>query len=400
MDIVPEIQFFPKFARDKYKTILRNLRNFLAAAAAVALFFIGLKAGAQQPSDALKLKTVVIDPGHGGRDPGCVSPSGKTLEKTVVLDISKRLAAKIREGYPDVNVVMTRSTDVFVTLQDRADIANRNHANLFISIHVNSVEGKRSGPNGYSVHILGQYTSKQKDLYAGQMDVVQRENSVILLEEDYTTRYEGFDPADPESYIFMNLMQNAFLEQSLLFAQCVNEEMAGGAIRQSRGISQDPLYVLWRTAMPAVLVECGFMSNSTDRGALITEEGRDKIASDLFDAFKNYKKNYDGGVPEVSKPAAPETVAEEADTPGSVAAIPSGPVFGTQVLVSSRNMSENDPFFKGYSFKKYIAGRYYKYVIGISDNLEEAKKNHREIKKKFSDSFLVKIENDEFSRIR
>ena len=126
------------------------------------------------------------------------------------------------------------------------------------------------------------------------MDVVRRENSVIKLEDDYTTRYEGFDPNDPESYIFMNLMQNAYLEQSFNFAQKVDNEMKGGAIRQSRGISQDPFYVLWRTAMPAVLIECGFMSNSADREALITEKGRDRIASDIYDAFRKYKKEYDG----------------------------------------------------------------------------------------------------------
>ena len=180
----------------------------------------------------------MIDPGHGGKDAGCISPSGKTMEKTVVLDIATKLAEKIRSGCPDVNVVMTRDDDTFVELQGRADIANKAKANLFISIHVNSVDGKRTGPNGYSVHILGQYTSKKKDLYAGNMDVVRRENSVIMLEDDYTTKYEGFNPSDPESYIFMNLMQNSFLEQSFKFAKFVDEEMRGGAIKTSRGISR------------------------------------------------------------------------------------------------------------------------------------------------------------------
>ena len=192
------MQLFSKFASNKYTTILVNLRNFLAVLALCALSATGFACFGQNSGTALKLSTVVIDPGHGGKDAGCISPSGKTMEKTVVLDISKRLAEKIRSSYPDVKVIMTRSTDKFVELQGRADIANRNKANLFISIHVNSVEGKKGGPNGYSVHILGQYTSRNRDLYAGNMDVVRRENSVIKLEDDYTTKYEGFDPNDPE----------------------------------------------------------------------------------------------------------------------------------------------------------------------------------------------------------
>ena len=170
-------------------------RNFLAVLTALSLSTAGFFAYAQKnPSASIRLSTVVIDPGHGGKDSGCISPSGKTMEKTLVLDISKRLADMIKAGYPDVKVIMTRSDDTFVTLQGRADIANANNANLFISVHVNSVPGKKNGPNGYSVHILGQYNSKNKDMYAGNMDVVRRENSVIKLEDDYTTRYEGFDP--------------------------------------------------------------------------------------------------------------------------------------------------------------------------------------------------------------
>ena len=393
------MQFFSKFASNKYTTILVNLRNFLAVLALCALSATGFACFGQNSGTALKLSTVVIDPGHGGKDAGCISPSGKTMEKTVVLDISKRLAEKIRSSYPDVKVIMTRSTDKFVELQGRADIANRNKANLFISIHVNSVEGKKGGPNGYSVHILGQYTSRNRDLYAGNMDVVRRENSVIKLEDDYTTKYEGFDPNDPESYIFMNLMQNAHLEQSFKFAQYVDQEMKGGAIRRSRGISQDPFYVLWRTAMPAVLVECGFMSNDGDREALITEQGRDKIASDLFDAFKRYKKDYDGGTASATEAKTP---VEEEDVPAEETVPESGNsiTYGTQVLVTSKVLPSSDPFFKGNTFKNYPAGKYYKYVIGFSDDLSTASTAFEKIKKSFPDSFLVKIENGEFSRIK
>ncbi len=317
------------------------------------------------------------------------------MEKTIALDIGRRLSRKIKAGCPDVKVVMTRTEDVFVELQGRADIANRSGADLFISVHVNSVEKKRTGPNGYSVHILGQYTSRNKDLYAGNMDVVKRENSVILLEDDYTTRYEGFDPSDPESYIFMNLMQNSNLEQSLLFAQMVEEEMRGGAIRASRGISQDPFYVLWRTAMPAVLVECGFMSNPDDRAALIKEEGRERIASDLYDAFVRYKKKYDGGS-KTQQP--PSRAAEPAPAPDEEAktetGAPDGGVrYGVQVSASSRKMPGNDPFFRGEAFEAFPSGQLYKYVVGLTDDPAEAKETFARIKDKFPGSFLVKIEN-------
>lgn len=388
------MQFFFKFAIDKYTTILNNLRNFLAVLALAVLPSFWIACHGQKSSARLTLSTVVIDPGHGGKDAGCISPSGKTMEKTVVLDISKRLADKIRTSYPDVKVIMTRNTDKFVELQGRADIANLNKANLFISVHVNSVDGKKTGPNGYSVHILGQYTSKNRDLYAGNMDVVRRENSVIKLEDNYTTKYEGFDPSDPESYIFMNLMQNAHLEQSFKFAQYVDQEMKGGAIKRSRGISQDPFYVLWRTAMPAVLVECGFMSNDADREALISEKGREKIASDLFDAFSKYKKEYDGSSANEPVPEEPAVAEVQPESQGSEV------IYGTQVLVTSKVMSPSDPFFKGNSFKQYPAGKYYKYIIGSSDNLSTASAEFDKLKKSFPDSFLVKIENGEFSRIR
>ncbi len=383
---------------------------------ALSLAVTGVQASAQNPSAAISLSTVVIDPGHGGKDAGCISPSGKTLEKTIVLDIAGRLNEKIRRGYPDVKVIQTRDNDTFVTLQGRADIANRNNANLFISIHINSVDGKRNGPNGYSVHILGQYTSKNKDLYAGNMDVVRRENSVIKLEDDYTTRYEGFDPADPESYIFMNLMQNAYLEQSFKFAQLVDKEMKGGAFQHSRGIFQDPFYVLWRTAMPSVLIECGFMSNSADREVLITEKGRERIASDIYDAFRKYKKEYDGSdavnvTPKAETPRTNEAGPEETKVPDiqtndadektrTIESEKDTVIYGTQVIVSSKSMSGNDPFFKGHDVMRLQAGRLFKYIIGFSDNLETARENNVRIRKDFKDSFMVKVENGIAERLR
>lgn len=388
---------------------METIRNFLAVALALSLACTSFSAQGQKKQTPLKLSTVVIDPGHGGKDAGCSSPDGKTLEKTIVLDISKRLAEKIREGYPDVKVVMTRNNDSFVELQGRADIANRNKANLFISIHVNSVEGKRSGPNGYSIHILGQYNSKNKDLYAGNMDVVRRENSVITLEDDYSAKYEGFNPADEESYIFMNLMQNAFLEQSLEFAQKIDESLDGKAVKNSRGVSQDPFLVLWRTAMPSVLIECGFMCNPDDRAVLASEEGREKVASGIYEGFKKYKKGYDGSVAlEPKKPAKVETAGtgkeeakasevKEVKEAKEVNAGQDKVLYGVQVLVTSKEMPSKDPYFLGYEPKKFNAGRFFKYVIGTSENLEEARSNLKKIREKYPDSYLVKIEENQVS---
>ena len=179
--------------------------------------------------------------------------------------------------------------------------------------------------------------------------------------------------------------------------------MKGGAIRSSRGISQDPFYVLWRTAMPAVLVECGFMSNPDDRAALVSEKGKEKIASDLYDAFCAYKKEYDGvdsPAPAVSAPKqeqAEPSVKPEA-TPESEPQ--TGAYYATQVLVSSKEMKAGDPFFKGNKFSAIRTGRLIKYVIGESEYLAEAKKNYEVLKKSFPDSFLVKVENGETTRIR
>lgn len=367
----------------------------MAAAAAVAISGMAFQASAQN-SSPIKLRRVVIDPGHGGNDAGCTSLDGKTMEKDIVLDIATRFSNKIKAAFSDVTPILTRDKDYFVTLQGRADIANKNNADLFVSIHVNSVEGKRTGPNGYSIHTLGQYTSKKKDLYEGNMNVVQRENSVILLEDDYNTRYEGFDPSDPESYIFMNLMQNAFLVQSLRFAQIIDENMKGGVIKNSRGISQDPFYVLWKTGMPAVLVECGFMSNPDDRKSLATVSGREAIADELFRAFVKYKREYDGGEPlKLDGPEAGDKPSETNDARDEASAV----LYGTQVLVSSVSKSETDSFFRGFDCKKYVSGRMFKYIIGISSDEAEARENFRKAKKDFKDSFFVKIEGNEILRL-
>ena len=350
------------------------------------------------------LKTVCIDAGHGGHDPGCMSADRKTREKDLTLSIALKLAAEIRKGQPDVKVVMTRETDKYVTLNDRADIANKANSDLFISIHINAASNRSA--SGFSVHCLGQSSVKGRDLFSNNMEIVKRENSVILLEDDYSSKYQGFDPNDPESFIFFNLMQNAHLEQSLLFADDVANALKNGPVRKSRGISQDPFLVLWRTAMPAVLIECGFMSNAGDLANMKTDENQKKIAHQLYNAFVSFKKKYDASIGgQTATPAAKaETVPAPAPEPAPVSSPEASEKtvagsFGTQVLASGRKMSTSDPYFKGYEATAVWTGKLYKYVVGVKATEAEAREEAKKIKKIFPDSFVVRIEENNTVRL-
>jgi N-acetylmuramoyl-L-alanine amidase len=368
------------------------------------LLAIPVPSRAQGDKSVLQLKTVVIDAGHGGKDAGCVSRDKKTYEKNITLDIAKRLEQKIKAAYPGVTVKMTRSTDKFVELENRAVIANKAGANLFISIHVNSVE-KGTSAHGFSIHCLGQSARKGTDLYSKNLDLVKRENSVIMLEDDYKTKYQGFDPSDPQSYIIFSLMQNAHLSQSLGFAEDVAEAFTKvGPIKHNRGVSQDPFWVLWRTAMPAVLIEVGFMSNPDDLATMRTEKGRDGIAEGIYQAFKTFKGRYDGEVPVAS--SVPAEVKEEKAAPiqekpaGEADPSADGVQYGIQVLAIGKDMNPNDPYFLGYRPLVIPSGKVKKYVICTSGSLEEVKKKFPEIQKKIKDSYVVKIENGTTTPVR
>ena len=334
---------------------------------------------------ALKLRTVVIDPGHGGHDAGCVSRDRQTKEKDLVLDIGKRLAEKIRRECPDVKVIMTRSDDRFIELYDRAKIANKANANLFISIHVDAVDTRRNPNwrtvNGYTVYTMGE--SKNN----ANMETIKRENSVILLEDDYTTKYQGFDPNDTESYIFFSLMQNANQEQSVHFGEIVSREMGkNGPFRHSKGIRQAPFLVLWRTAMPSVLVECGYITSEGDLATLRTEEGRDLIAARLCRGFRIYKAEYEGTKQEL------EEIKPEADT----AAVR----YGIQIMASGKRLREGDPALKGLSAQAVPSGVLYKYIVAVSTELSTTRENLPSVKKKFPDAFLVKMDENGVNRVK
>lgn len=354
------------------------------------------------------LKTVVIDAGHGGKDPGCVSKDRKLYEKNITLDIACKLRDKIKEAYPNVKVVLTRDSDKFVELGDRAAIANKAGANLFISIHINA--SRNTSANGYSMHVLGQSSKKDRDLFAYNMDVVQRENAVMMLEDDYTTKYADFDPEDTKSFIFLQLMQNANLEQSLDFAQIVMDNLKGGPIKVDRGIWQDPFYVLWKTSMPAVLVEFGFLSNPTEAQTLNQDANRDKLAGILFKSFKEYKAKYESSVSTSAEPEKPETEVKPVNEAKPKADVKPAPVseskpsatsggtgeqvrYGIQIFASSRNLKSSDPAFMGYN-PEVFGSEIKKYVICTGTTLANVRKKLPDIKKKYKDAFVVRIEGE------
>ena len=377
-----------------------NLKLNIICAAALSMAFLCFQKNisAQNPS-SLGLHTVVIDPGHGGKDPGAMSKDGKTQEKQLVLDISKKLKEKIESEHPDVKVLLTRDRDgVFVPLIDRARFASGKQADLFISVHINAND--RSAPNGYSIHLLGPSSDKNKDTYAFNMDVCKRENEVILLEDDYSTTYQGFDPKDPESDIFLHLMHNAYREQSLIFAQLVDQKLSGGPISKSNGITQNNFAVLRQASMPAVLLELGFISNPTDLTALRSSASLDKIASRLSDAFSEYKSIYDESVGAVQQQPSASKENKTAPASGNTSGQASGTYFGTQVLASSKLMDKKDPYFLGYEYGYVRSGKLYKYIIGVSDDVDKAREMSKEIIRKYPDAFLVKVVDGACTRVK
>lgn len=226
-----------------------------------------------------KVDVVVIDAGHGGKDHGT---SGKKVkEKDLALSIALKVGNYIEQNVPGVKVIYTRTDDRYLSLDERADIANKAKADLFICIHANANPNRMA--YGTETYVMGLHKDESN------LAVAKRENSVILLDDDYHERYEGFDPNSPESYILFTLTQSAFQASSLSFAQKVEDQFKNRVGRVSRGVKQAGFLVLWRTTMPSVLIETGFLSNSTEEKFLSSDEGQNLIASGIYRAFKEYK---------------------------------------------------------------------------------------------------------------
>ena len=239
-----------------------------------------------QKKESYHVRTVVIDPGHGGAKPG--ARGGRSYEKNITLSVAKKFGKLIRDNYPDVKIIYTRTTDVDISLAERARIANRNKADLFISIHANS--HPTSTPTGVETFVMGLSESK------ANLEVAKKENADILLEEDYKNNkdYSVFDPNSPESYVLLTMFQNAYLDKSLNFAQAIQTQYKQNLKTINRGVKQAELFVLYKTTCPSVLTEIGFISNPAEEAFMLSDEGQAKIAVSLFNAFMVYKATEEG----------------------------------------------------------------------------------------------------------
>lgn len=369
---------------------------------------------------------VVIDAGHGGKDPGA---RGKIInEKSINLSVALKLGTLISSKHSDVKIVYTRSTDKFVELDERAEIANRNKADLFISIHTNSV-AKGNQAKGTETYTLGLARTEEN------LAVAMRENSAILLEDDYQQKYEGFDPNSTESYIIFEFIQNKHMQQSVAFASEIQTRFASSR-REDRGVRQAGFLVLRKTSMPSVLIEVGFISNRDEERYLASESGQQQLAKAISDAFDRYKQEYDArqagslgkGRAEVratvTESAVPAVTMEAEDTnfdenppAGSeedilrkkkarLAAqakaeemssetvsqepIQTGTIYKIQILTSDKPLSSNSRLLKGYDPVECVKGkRIYKYFYGSTSSYKEIKQLWRKTVKDFKDAYIV-----------
>ncbi|PWJ56956.1 N-acetylmuramoyl-L-alanine amidase [Dyadobacter jejuensis] len=268
--------------------MLKVLKIIITTSFLVASLAFSLQ---ERPEDAVPartsstiVKTVVLDAGHGGKDPG--TRGRQAREKDVALKVVLELGKRIKQEFPDVKVLYTRSTDVFVELDERSAFANRNRADLFISIHCNATP-RASTAKGTETYVMGLHKTE------GNLEVAKRENSVILKETNYKEKYKGFDPNSPLAHIMLANYQSAFISSSVRFADHVERKFKTVSDRQSRGVKQAGFLVLWRAAMPSVLIETGFLSSSQEEKYLASRDGQNEIAEVILQAFKNYKKDMD-----------------------------------------------------------------------------------------------------------
>ena len=331
------------------------------------------------------IKTIVIDPGHGGKDSGTMGTKRfKIYEKHVALAVSLKLGAYIKKAFPEINIVYTREKDVFLELNERTEFANNANADLFISIHCDGFTNPK--PFGASVFVMGM--SKLK----ANMDVAMRENSAIYLEDNYQQKYEGFDPKSPESYIVFSLMQNTYLNQSLKIAEEVEKEFSTRANRKSRGVKQAPFYVISRTNMPSILIECGFLTNPKEEEYLHSEIGQDYIASAIFRAVRSYKESIDVIKEDISKVevfSSDEIKAETIEPKRKSDEVIIELLYKIQIGTFLKSMLNNQQFIDLKAEEVMINGTY-KYFVKSGNNKEHADKLKNKLRELgFNGAFIV-----------
>lgn len=367
---------------------MKNLRIFLVFCLSVILIL---------PANAF---TVVIDAGHGGKDPGAIGTTGK--EKDLNLAVSLRLAEYFKQEAPDIDVYLTRSTDVFLTLQERADFVNKHNADLFICVHTNAAENKSVA--GTETYTLGLH--KQ----ASNLAVAMRENSVITLEDDYQTKYQGFDPKSVESYIMFEFAQDQYMDRSIQFADQVQKQFKNTLNRQDKGVRQAGFWVLHKSACPSVLIEMGFITNKAEEQYLLSKKGQGEIAYAIFTAFKNYKTLIDRRKQVVEKDSVyglqvgfTQKPAEKNVEKDTVPALPNDekqPVYYVQIFTVKHELKKGDPTFKGETDCFYVKkGNLYKYMCGKETDYEKITALRETLRQKFPDCFVVAFLGDKQIKI-
>ena len=341
--------------------------------------------------------TVVIDPGHGGRDPGAVGKRGK--EKNINLNVALKLGNLIQQNHKDVHIVYTRQKDVFVTLDKRAQIANNAKADLFISIHTNSVARGRT-VRGTETYTLGLHRTDDN------LEVAKKENSVILIENNYEQRYAGFNPNSAESYIIFEFLQDRNMEKSVDFATLIQRQFKNTAKRIDKGVHQAGFLVLRETTMPGVLVELGYISTPDEERYLLSESGTNALAQSIYQAFASYKNRHDSPStrrteakpvsPKESTPSAPakKTTKKVADTASKGNTSQGKPVFKIQILTSDKKLGAKSKQFKGLSPVSYYQEKgVYKYTYGENTDYNKILRTKKQISSKFKGAFIIAFKN-------
>ena len=336
--------------------------------------------------------TVVIDAGHGGKDPGAVSATGKIREKDITLKVALMVGESIKKNHPEVKVLYTRKTDVFVGLNDRARMANKADADLFISIHVNAAENRSA--KGAETFTLGVEADRTKR----NLDIAKRENGVILYEENHEKTYANFNPNSPESYIIFEFMQSEFVKESIHIAQYVQENFANDANRLDRGVRQAGFLVLNATSMPSILVELGYISNAEESKYLASDAAQKRLSNCISKAFDSYyadlmKLNGTQHAEVVSPVTSAVNEVEGAVAEDPIIVEPAkddAPVFKVQFLSSSKKLAKGDSAFKGLApVEHYYDRGLYKYTYGASADYNEILRIKRKVNEKFKDAFIV-----------
>lgn len=323
---------------------------------------------AQDKTD--NIDVIVIDAGHGGKDPGALGKKSK--EKDLTLAIALKLGEYIKTNLPDINVIYTRTTDEFIELHKRSEVANDNNADLFISIHVNA--SRATNVTGTSTFVMGLNRSEK------QLEVVKRENSVILIEDDYKKKYDGFDPNSPETEIIFSLYQNAYLEQSIKIAGEIQEQFKERAKRVNRDVRQAGLVVLWNCSMPSILVETGFITNLEEEKFLLTENGQAIIASSIYRAIRDYKNIIEGKKDPVIK---------------------NNIIFKIQIAYSGKKIDTKPENFKGIkNVERVEDGRYFRYFTGNAKSYEEIAELQNQVRKKIPEAYVIAFNNGKLITVK